>query len=60
MMVIFLYLVEPAAARADEAVHHEGMLTRKHEWETEEKKANNRYSKYSHTIIVHCRVFNQQ
>ncbi|KAJ8308165.1 hypothetical protein KUTeg_013039 [Tegillarca granosa] len=42
---------EPAAARADEAVHHEGTLTRKHEWETEEKKAGNRSWDKVHVVL---------
>lgn len=37
---------EQASGASPEAVHHEGALTRKHEWETQDRKCTNRYSSF--------------
>ena len=40
---ICLIFVELPSTSA-ESIHHEGTLTRKHDWEHENKKASNRYN----------------
>ena len=42
MPLIKITIVNVCLAGADEDVHAEGMLNRKHEWETHSKRASNR------------------